>query len=168
MWTDTTTGERVGSIRYEAHLGHESVRVRLNYTKTGWDGERCESDCWIQLETTSQPLRRPTMVVYMPTGSVRAAELYLPNGAFTFASRQSYRLPYACQREPVHYRALRRASSSGASLGRRAESGDYMAKPKWMRWSTYDRKLEEIFAAEEIVDAHTLILDRKLDRCLGR
>jgi hypothetical protein len=37
-----------------------------------------------------------------------------------------------------------------------------------MRWSTYDRKLEEIFAAEEIVDAHTLILDRKLDRCLGR
>lgn len=53
-------------------------------------------------------------------------------------------------------------------MGRRAESGDYMAKPKWMLWSTYDRRLEEIFAAEEIVDAHTLILDRKLDRCLGR
>jgi hypothetical protein len=25
-----------------------------------------------------------------------------------------------------------------------------------MDWRTYDRKLEEIFAAEEIVDAHTL------------
>jgi hypothetical protein len=37
-----------------------------------------------------------------------------------------------------------------------------------MRWRTYDRKLEEIVAAEEIGDAHTLMLDRKLDRCLGR
>jgi hypothetical protein len=40
----------------------------------------------------------------------------------------------------------------------------YIPKPKW---STYDRKLEEILAAEEIVDAPTLILDRKLDRCLS-
>jgi hypothetical protein len=162
MWTDTTTGERVGSIRYEAHVGHESVRVRLNYTKTGWDGERCESDCWIQFETTSQPFggrrwwficqraacgRRNSTCPTAPSPSHHVS----PTGSHTLANvNQSS------------------ASSSGASLGRRAESGDYVAKPKLMRWSTYDRKLEEIFAAEEIVDAHTLILDRKLDRCLGR
>ena len=29
--------------------------------------------------------------------------------------------------------------------------GDYVEKPKWMRKATYNRKLEEIFAAEEIV-----------------
>ncbi len=29
IWTNTTTGERVGSINYEAHLGPESGRVRL-------------------------------------------------------------------------------------------------------------------------------------------
>jgi hypothetical protein len=33
---------------------------------------------------------------------------------------------------------------------------------------TYDRKLEEIFAAEEIVDAYMQDFDRKLDRLLGR
>ena len=37
-----------------------------------------------------------------------------------------------------------------------------------MREATYNRKLEEIFAAEDIVYAHTLMLDRKLDRLLGR
>ncbi len=45
--------------------------------------------------------------------------------------------------------------------------GDYVPKPKWMRLRTYDRKLEEIFAAEEVVDAHLLGFVRKLER-LGR
>jgi hypothetical protein len=55
VWTNTTTGERVGSISYEAHLGQESGRVRLKYTTTRWDGERRESDYWIQLETRLSP-----------------------------------------------------------------------------------------------------------------
>jgi hypothetical protein len=40
-------------------------------------------------------------------------------------------------------------------------------QPKWMREATYERKLEEIFA-EEVVYDHIEILDRKLDRSLGR
>jgi hypothetical protein len=37
-----------------------------------------------------------------------------------------------------------------------------------MRWPTYDRKLEEVAAAEEIiVDAHLLAFVQKLDRRLG-
>jgi len=58
IWTNTATGERVGSIGYEAHLGQESGRVRLKYTTTRWDGEKRESDYWIQLETTPQPFGR--------------------------------------------------------------------------------------------------------------
>ena len=42
------------------------------------------------------------------------------------------------------------------------------SKPKWMRETTYDRKLEEIFAAEEIVEARFEAIVRKLDRCWGR
>jgi hypothetical protein len=38
-------------------------------------------------------------------------------------------------------------------LGADGGIGDHIAKPKWMRWPTYDRKLEEVFAAEEVVDA---------------
>jgi len=55
IWTNTTTGEQVGSLGYEAQLGEGSGRVRLKYTTTRWDGERRESDYWIQLETTPQP-----------------------------------------------------------------------------------------------------------------
>jgi hypothetical protein len=29
--------------------------------------------------------------------------------------------------------------------------GDHIPKPKWMREATYDRRLEEIFAAEDVV-----------------
>ncbi len=54
IWTNTTTGERVASIGYDAHLGGESGRVRLYYTTTRSDGQRHESDYWIQLVTTPQ------------------------------------------------------------------------------------------------------------------
>ena len=44
VWTNSTTGERVGSIGYEAHLRQEFGRMRFKYTTTRWDGERRESD----------------------------------------------------------------------------------------------------------------------------
>jgi hypothetical protein len=52
VWTSPATGEQVGSISYEAHFGQESGRVRLKYSTTHLDGERHESNYWIQLETT--------------------------------------------------------------------------------------------------------------------
>ena len=93
---------------------------------------------------------------------------YLPNGAFTFASRLAYRLAYRSQRETTHDRALRRAFKLRGKLGGEGGIGDFIPKPKWMRWPTYDRKLEEVAAAEEVVDAHLLAFVQKLDRRLGR
>jgi hypothetical protein len=52
-------------MSYEAHRGEESGGVWLRYTKTGCDGERRESDDWIELETTPS-FRRPTLVVKVP------------------------------------------------------------------------------------------------------
>ena len=43
-----------------------------------------------------------------------------------------------------------------------------MPKPKWMRWPTYERRLEEIAAAEEVVDAHLVAFVQKLERREGR
>jgi hypothetical protein len=83
-------------------------------------------------------------------------------------SPRAYRLAYACQREPAHDRALRRAFRLRGKLEAEGGIGEHVPKPKWMRWRTYDRKLEEIFAAEEVVDAHMEVLVRKVDRCLGR
>ena len=53
-------------------------------------------------------------------------------------------------------------------LGADGGIGDHIAKPKWMRWPTYDRKLEEVFAAEEVVDAHLCAFVSKLNRRVGR
>jgi hypothetical protein len=65
-----------------------------------------------------------------------------------------YRLAYRCQRETAHDRALRRAFKLRGKLGAPMEaSATYIAKPKWMRWPTYDRNLEEIASAEDVVDA---------------
>jgi hypothetical protein len=168
IWTNTTTGERVGSIGYEAHLDQESGRFRLHYTTTRRDGEKHSSDYWIQLETTPQPFGGRRWWFICPRTGKRAAKLYLPNGAFTFASRQAYRLAYACQREQPHDRASRRAFKLRGKLGGDGGIGDFIPKPKWMRQSTYDRKLEEIYAAEEVVEVYLCAGLDKLRRGGGR
>jgi hypothetical protein len=161
VWTNTATGKRIGSISYEAHLGQESGRVRLYYTTTRYDGEKRDSDYWIQLETTPQPFGGRRWWFVCPRTGRRATKLYLPNGAFTFASRQAYRLAYRSQREASHDRALRRAFKLRGNLGAKGGIGDFVPKPKWMRWRTYDRAMARIDRAEEAVEAHTaLLLDR--------
>jgi hypothetical protein len=142
--------------------------VRLKYTTTRWDGERRESDYWIQLETAPQPFGGRRWWFVCPRTGRRAEKLYLPSGAFTFASRQAYRLGYRSQRESPRDRGLRRAFKLRGKLGSDGGIGDYIPKPKWMRWRTYDRTLERIATAESIVDGHLLAFVRKLDRRLGR
>jgi hypothetical protein len=161
VWTNTTTGERTGSIGYEAHLDQRCGRIRLIYTRTGWDGERRVCDYWIGLETTPQHFGGRRWWFICPRTGKRTAKLYLPNGAFTFASRQAYRLAYACQREPAHERALRRAFKLRAKLGADGGIGEYIPKPKWMRWRTFEQAMVHIDRVEAVVDAHTsLLLDR--------
>ena len=103
--------------------------MRLKYTTTRWDGEKGESDYWISLETTLQPFGGRRWWLICPRTGRRVAKLYLPSGAFTFASRQAYRLAYACQREPGHERALRRAFKLVASSGRKVESENTWQNP---------------------------------------
>ena len=102
---------------------------------------------------TPQPFGGRRWWFVCPRTGRRAVNLYLPNGAFSFASRQAYRLTYRSQRETSYDRALRRAFKLRGKLGADGGVGDYVPKPKWMRWPTYDRKLEEVFAAEGVVGA---------------
>ena len=62
VWTNTTAGDRVGSIGYKADLGQDSSRVRPKYTSTRWDGEHRELEYWIQLENNTSTLWRPRQV----------------------------------------------------------------------------------------------------------
>jgi hypothetical protein len=164
MWTNPRTGERVGSIGYKAHLGDESGRIRLVYATTRQDGKRREFDYWIALTTTPQPFGGRRWWFVCPRTGRRALKLYLPDGALTFASRQGHRLAYRSQRETKWNRALRRAFKLRGSLGAGGGIGSYVPKPKWMRLRTYDRKLEEVSAAEAVVHREMLAYVHKLDR----
>jgi hypothetical protein len=56
---------------------------------------------------------------------------------------------------------LRRAFKLRGKLGGTGGIESYIPKPKWMREATYERKLEEIFAAEDVVHAYTQDFERK-------
>ena len=113
--------------------GHRFVRdhVRLTWTAPTYGGRRW----WFLCPRTAR----------------RTTKLFLPNGGSHFWSRQAYGLGYRCQREDRFSRLQRRAAALNRQLGGEGLStwADPPAKPKWMRWRTYERK----FAAwERIVE----------------
>jgi hypothetical protein len=42
--------------------------------------------------------------------------------------------------------------------------GDYIEKPKGMRWATFDRKIEQVEAAEAVCNAHLVRFVQRLGR----
>ena len=168
VWTNLNTGERVGSIGYEAHLGQDAGRMRLKYTTTRYGGEKRESDYWIQLETTPQPFgavgggsSAPGRAGGRRTSICRTA----PSPSRPAKPTAS---PIALSAKPLTIALCGARSNCAGKLGADGGIGDYVPKPKWMRWPTYDRKLEEVFAAEGVVDAHLSFFVAKLNRRIRR
>ena len=165
IWTRVGSGERVGSVSYQAFMGDESGRVRLYYTSTNsWTGEKHDSDYWIELATTPQPFGGRRWWFVCPRRGDLVAKLHLPPGAYTFASRRAYRLGYASQRESPRDRALSRAFKLRQRLGSDEGIGDYIQKPKGMRWATFNHLMARVDAAEDIVNGHTILLLERLTR----
>jgi hypothetical protein len=102
-----------------------------------------------------------------PRTARRTTKLFLPNGGWHFWSRQAYGLGYACQREDRHRRLQRRAAMLNYQLGGEGWGtwNDPPAKPKWMRWRTYERKYERWDRAVERADGEFAI---RATRLLGR
>jgi hypothetical protein len=94
----------------------------------------------VRLLTSPQPFGGVRWWFECPRTGRRAVKLYLPLGGHQFWSRHAYRLGYASQREDRKGRAQLQAVKIYRALG---GDGHWMdgppAKPKWMRWRTYDR-----------------------------
>jgi hypothetical protein len=88
----------------------------------------------------------------------RVRKLYLPLGGRHFRSRHAYHLPYSSQRETVHDRAMRRARKLCLRLGGDPADDTYPNKPKRMRWTTYNRLMDELVAADGVADERLLTL----------
>jgi len=74
--------------------------------------------------------------------------------AATAASRRRYAL------------SLSRAFALRGKIGGQGGIGDYILKPKGMHWRTFERAMERVNGAEEIVEAHTALLLARLQRSL--
>lgn len=162
IWTNTRTQQQVASLGYSAWIHDEEGSLRLQYTTTLSSGEKRRSDYTINLESTPQPFGGQRWWFLCPRTNRRCTKLHLPPGAFTFASRQSHRLAYRSQRETPYNRALSRAFKLRDRLGSKDGIGDYIPKPKGMRWATFQRQIAEVEAAEEIVDANLWLLIKRL------
>ena len=162
VWRNTRTSKQVGSIGYQASLGDEAGRLRLSYTTTWASGEKHASDYEVELTTTSQPFGGERWWFICPRTGRRVAKLHLPPGALTFASRYAYQLGYKSQRETPRDRALSRAFKLRDRLGADGGIGDYVPRPKGMRFATYDEHLRRIWQAEDLVEAHCDLLFSKL------
>jgi hypothetical protein len=104
----------------------------------------------VDLESTPQPFGGLRWWFLCPRSGRTVSKLYLPRGAYRFASRQAYRLGYACQREGRMDRIQRQGMKRYAALGGEGNWLDEAPpKPKGMRWRTYQRevaRLEECWA----------------------
>ena len=165
IWTLVGSGERVGSIDYEARMAGDRGHVRLRYTSThAYNGEKRYTDYTISLETTPQTFGGRRWWFVWPRTAERVSKLHLPNGTYTFASRRAYRLGYPSQRESPRDRSITRAFKLRDRLSGEGGIGDYIPKPKWMRWRTYEREIARIGAAEGINNAYLLEFVQRLQR----
>ena len=85
-----------------------------------------------------------------------------PTAAVTFRSRIAYRIAYACQRETMYDRASRRARKLCLRLGGDPNDDTYPDKPKRMRWTTYNRIMRELAAADRVSDERFINLAARL------
>ena len=166
-WTVVDTGEETASVGFKSEVKEESGYLQLHWTSTNrWTGEARQCENRITLMTRSQPFGGRRWFFICPRTGENAAKLHLPSGAHTFACRKAYRLGYRSQRESPRDRSLSRAFALRRKIGGEGGIGDYIAKPKGMHTRTFDRVMEKIYRAEEIVDAHTDLLLARLRRSL--
>jgi hypothetical protein len=160
-----STGEEAASVGFESDLGQETGYVQLRWTSTNQrSGEKSQRENRITLTTSPQPFGGRRWFFICPRTGENAKKLHLPSGADTFASRKAYRLGYRSQCESPRDRSLSRAFALRGKIGGRGGIDDYIAKPKGMHARTFERAMERVYGAEEIVEAYTDLLLARLRR----
>ncbi len=68
----------------------------------------------------------------------------------------------SCQRQSSYDRAISEAFKCQRRLEADGGIGDPIDKPKGMRWATFDRKMDQVEAAEAVCNARLLQFVQKL------
>jgi len=161
-WSETYSGREVATVGYSTSIGDDEGSLHLRYVTTRYGGEKIRSDYEIGLETVAQPFGGIRWFFTCPATGARTSKLHMPPGSTRFLSRGAYRrLAYQSQRLTPYDRALKQAFKLRRRMGDQGAIGDFIMKPKWTRWATFERQVERIDRIEGIIDAHLAgFLDR--------
>jgi hypothetical protein len=159
-------------VECEAHIDeHEPwnswVRLKCRMTDY-WTDEPLEIDDKIRLTTSRPPFGGLRWWFVCPRLNRKVRKLYLPLGSRHFWSRCAYGLAYASQRETVYDRAMRRARKLCLRLGGDPADDEYPDKPKRVRWTTYDRLMEKLVAADDVADERLVLFAARWRAARGR
>lgn len=148
LWHWTRGGEEVGSIRIHV----QSDRVILDYRSRDRGGEWESYKYPVLLEFTPCHAggQRPWFRCPGRSCGRRVAILY---SARYFLCRHCMGLRYECQREPPHYRALRKAQKLHERLGGSGCIDDPVFRPKGMHRRTFQRLQWKLIRAAESSNA---------------
>jgi hypothetical protein len=123
----------------------------------------------VQLRTSPQPFGGVRWWFVCPRTGRRCTKLFLPLGGHRFWSRQAWGLGYACQRETAQCRAQRQAIKTYRALRGEGNWRDgASAKPKWMRWRTYDQLAARLDHYNDAFDANWMVSVSRLLARAGR
>jgi hypothetical protein len=165
VWSETAGGRRreMACIGYEADMDEESGWIRLRYTTTSSrSGQKTHHDYRVELTATAQPFGGRRWWWICPSRRRLVAKLYMPAGGGVFASRKAHRLAYRSQRQSPYDRTISRAFKLRRRLGSTGALWDAIDKPKGMRWATFDRKMDQVEAAEAVCNGNLLHFVQRL------
>lgn len=145
-WTNTSTGENVGSVSVRVADGFERVILSYKWTPYGSDPQSVE--CVLQIERTACNYGGFRPWFLCPACWRRCAVVYFGRGRY--ACRHCNHVAYYSQSEDMMGRAWRKQGKLEAKLI------DGWGKPKGMHWRTYERLHDEIIECERQKD-HALI-----------
>jgi hypothetical protein len=141
------------SIKFESLVNDQESWLRLQYAIDDyWTGQTHQVDDKIFLVCTQPPFGGLRWWFLCPRLNRRVRKLYLPLGGRHFRSRQAYGLAYPSQRETAYDRVIRRVHKLYHRLGGDPADREHPKKPKRMRWTTYNRLIDQLVAAERVVD----------------
>ncbi len=135
------------------HPGGDGGTLRLRHADPhGWGHP--PQDYVVTLDTTCPPYGGRQWWFLCPATGRRCRKMFLPNGGRRFLCRQAYRLGYHSRRTTRSDRMQRRIGKLCRRLGGEWSvwACDLPAKPKWMRWRTYERMQAKALEAQGVVD----------------
>ena len=166
VWTNPATGEQTASMRCETRQCDTSFRIRLVYTATNSsNGEKHRLDYSISLESTPQRLGGRRWWMICPVSGERVTSFTCPKAVILLHRARLTVLGIGPSVRAPGARLFSGFQAPGPPGGQ-GGIGTYIDKPKGMHQATFERKLAQVVAAEDVVNAHGALLLARLS--LGR